>query len=256
MTANDANPIRFAVIGLAFVIHFVAWIGFYAIRTAASNHYFGDGLITGVILLVLACFAGAGAIVVARDLSPIPRSIFFVLSIAVFGISGIDEVVSRTVSPTQDLMALTIGEMFSTIGMLIFPFVIAGAGIALLACSAVVIVAFFPLFGLYAMPWWFQPVWMISLGSAFGTVTTLFLLDRTTTTTSSRGLSAVARIFGFIVVVSGMQLCILSTAQIVAPNSLVTGGMALWPSLACGFFVAAMALLMASRLQQHRSLQP
>lgn len=279
-TTAGSRSVRSAVVILAFVIHFVAWVGFCALTVAASSYYFGDGLATGFVLLALACVAGAAAIVIARDLAPVPRSIVIVVSIAVFGISGIVEVVDRIVPPTQDFMVVTFGEAFPLIGMFIFPFLIAGvlvtvvskravvsprgesgqmlgAGITLLACALIVIAGVVPLFGLLEdlVPSGFQPGWPMAVGSAVGTVAALFLLERAQANSSPRGPSRVICVFGYIVLVCGMLLCMLSIAQIVDSTAMGSGGAVLWARAAFGFVVAAVAVLIASRAQTRHTVR-
>lgn len=266
-------PMRFTVVALAFVVHFVAWIGYCALMFATADHYFGQGLSTGFAMFALACLAGTAAIVIARELSPIPRSIVIVLSIAIFGISGIAEVVGRVERPTPELMVLTFGEVVSLIGMFVFPFVTAGilvavvgkpavavrptvgAGIVLLAGVVIAFYCHLPMFGvldLPVQPSWFKPEWLIALSSAVGTVAAVFVLAHAQVRASSPGWSLAIRVFGFVTVACGMYLCNLSTGQIVAFFPLGDVGMVLWPGAALGFVVGAAALLVSAAAARPR----
>lgn len=278
-TADSSRLIRFAVVALSFVIHLVALAGLCGLTVATASYYFGDGLDIGFVLLALACLAGASAIVIARDLSPIPRSIVTVLSIAIFGITGIAEVVGRIAPPTQDIMVLTIGEVFPLIAMFVFPFVTAGMLVAsgrqraaaatgnmegggvgvkivLLACALIVASSLFPMFGLpgpSVVPSGFEPSWPMVLGSAVGTVAAVIVLERALRDATSSGRSMATRVAGYIVLVCGMHLCILSTAQIVDAISLGRTGALMWVGSAFGFIVAAVALFIASFLRTQRT---
>lgn len=264
--SGGPTPMRFTVVALAFVVHFVAWIGYCALMFASADHYFGQGLPTGVAMFVLACLAGAAAIVIARELSPIPRNIVTVLSIAIFGISAIAEVLGRVAPPTPGLMALSFGEVATLIGMLVFPFVIAGvlvvvvgkpavpgrpaigAGITLQVCVVIAFCCHLPLFGVLditVLPLWFRLDWPIALSSAVGTVAAVFLLARAQVRASSPGWSLAIRVFGFVTLVCGMYLCILAIGQIVAFLPLGDLSRVLWPGAVLGFLVGAVALLVS-----------
>lgn len=279
-TTGSSRPIRFAVVALSFVIHLVALAGLCGLTVATASYYFGDGLAIGFVLLALACLGGASAIVIARDLSPIPRTIVTVLSIVIFGITGLAEVVGRIAPPTQDIMVVTFGEVFPLIAMFAFPFVIAGMLVAsgrqraaedtgnikgsgvgvkivLIACALVVASGLFPMFGLpgpSVVPPGFEPSWPMALGSAVGTVANVIVLERALRDATASGRSMATRVAGYIVLVCGMHLCILSTAQIVNATSFGRTGALMWIGSAFGFIVAAVALFIASFLQTRRTL--
>lgn len=123
---RDTSPVRSAIVVLAFVVHLVALIGYTALLTATLSSYFGDGLPTGVLMLALIFLSGAGVIVIAWDLPAIARSIVIVLTIAVFGITGIAELAKR-LAPSADSSAIE--SVFATapyISLFVFPFIVAG----------------------------------------------------------------------------------------------------------------------------------
>lgn len=269
---SNATPMRFTVVALAFVVHFVAWIGYCALMYAKAEYYSTQGLPAGIAMFVLACLAGAAAIVIARELSAIPRNIVTVLSIAIFGISGIAEVVGRVERPMPEMLALTFTEVVLLIGALVFPFVIAGvlvavvgktavadqpavagrattgAGITLQVCLVIAFCCHLPMFGVLditALPLWFRLEWPITLSSAVGTVAAVFLLARAQVRASSPGWSLAIRVFGFVTLVCGMYLCNLSTGQIVAFLPLGDLSRVLWPGAVLGFLVGAAALLIS-----------
>ncbi|MCF2570916.1 hypothetical protein [Brevibacterium sp. UCMA 11754] len=271
--SGGPSPMRFTVVALAFVVHFVAWIGYCALMVASSNYYFAQSLPTGIAMFVLACVAGAAAIVVARELSPIPRSIVTVLSIAIFGISGIAEVVGRVERPMPELMVLTFGEVVTLIGMFVFPFVIAGVLVAvvrkpevagrptagavavLLVCVVIAVCCLLPKFGVLdptALPSWFRTELPIALSSGIGMVAAVFLLGRVQFHALSFGWSLVIRVFGFVTLACGMHLCNLSTGLLVGFYPLGDGGRMFWTGATLGFPIGAVALLVSVAAARRR----
>lgn len=271
--SGGPTPMRFTVVALAFVVHFVAWIGYCALMVASSNYYFAQGVPTGVAMFVLACVAGAAAIVIARELPPIPRSIVTVLSIAVFGISGLAEVVGRVERPTPELMVVTFAEIVPLIGMFVFPFIIAGvlvavaskpavagrptvgAGIVLLACVVIAFCCLLPYFGVLdptALPSWFRTELPIALNSGVGTVAVAFVLGRVQLRALSFGWSLAIRAFGFVTLACGMHLCSLSTGLLVGFYPLGDGGRMFWRGATLGFPIGAAALLVSVAAARRR----
>lgn len=120
------NPVRSAVVVLAFVVHVAALIGYTALLTATLSSYFGQGLPTAFLMLALIFLAGAAVIVIAWDLSTIARSIIFVLTIAVFGITGIAGVVTRVAPPADGSAVEAVFGVSPYICLFLFPFLVAG----------------------------------------------------------------------------------------------------------------------------------
>ena len=279
-TARNASaPMRFTVIALAFVVHFVAWVGYCSLMFAKAEYYSAQSLPAGIAMSVLACLAGAAAIVVARELSPIPRSIVTVLSIVIFGISAIAEVVGHIERPRPEMLALTFTEVVLLIGAFVFPFVIVGvlvavvgktatdgkpptstklpaagrattgAGVVLLVCVVIVLCCHVPLFqflGPTALPSWYRPAWPIALSSAVATVAAVFLLARAQGRTSSPGWSLAIRVSGFVTLLCAMYLCSLATGEIVAFLPLGDLSRLLWRGAVLGLFIGAVALFVSA----------
>ncbi|MDN6527612.1 MAG: hypothetical protein L0K67_00780 [Brevibacterium sp.] len=275
------TPMRFTVVALAFVVHFVAWVGYCAFMFAKSEYYSAQSLPAGIAMSTLACLAGAAAIVIARELSPIPRSIITVLSIAIFGISAVTEVVGHVEQPSPEMLALTVTEVVLLIGTFVFPLVIAGIlvavvgktaaagktvaadrattgpGIVLLACVVIVFLCHVPMFQVFELtelPSWYRSEWPIALSSAVATVAAVFLLARAQVNASSPGWSLAIRASGFITLVCGMYLCNLATGQIVAFLPLALGELTrvLWQGAVLGLFIGAVALFVSAAAAKPR----
>ncbi|MGO1263540.1 hypothetical protein [Brevibacterium aurantiacum] len=267
------SPMRFTIVALAFIVHFVAWVGFCALMYAKAEYYSAQSLPAGIAMSALACLAGAAAIVIARELSPIPRSIITVLSIAIFGISAIAEVVGSIERPRPEMLALTFTESALLIGAFVFPFVIAGAlvtamgkaaaadrattgpGLVLLACVVIVFCChalMFQTFEQIALPSWYRSEWPIALSSAVATVAAVFLLLRAQVNASSPGWSLAIRASGFITLVCGMYLCNLATGQLVAFLPLGALIPVLWQGAVLGLFIGAVALFVSAAVAKSR----
>ncbi|MGO2863584.1 MAG: hypothetical protein ACTIC1_20665 [Brevibacterium sp.] len=260
------TPIRFAVLVLAFIVHLVAWTGFSAMRAAAASYYVGDDFATGFIMLALAWTAGAAAIVIARFLAPIPRNIVIVASVAIFGISGFAEVDFR-LAATAEVDGPGWLAVFSYLGSLIFPFILAGVVIAvmrirsagrsetdragakwpaiILFVCALAIAAVFVAGTFISLSTLLGVNWLGIVISLAGTTSALFVLEHMPSAVFRRTRVASPRVFGFFVLACGMHICIVSAGQIVNYGPVGIAGFTLWTYAVFGFVIAAVALLIS-----------
>lgn len=99
--STHSSPIRFAVVLASFAVFFVAWEAFIGIRTATSNFYFGHAW-ASFLALAAACSAAAAAVAIGGGLPQRPRRIFTLVSVSVFVLAGVSEVISLVLADTSD----------------------------------------------------------------------------------------------------------------------------------------------------------
>lgn len=306
---RDTGPVRSAIVVLAFVVHLVALISYTALLTATFSSYFGDGLPTGVLMLALIFLAGACVIIVAWDLPAIARSIVTVLTIAVFGIAGIAELVKRLDLPSGGSAIESVFATAPYICLFVFPFLVAGIllssvrrratdaltgsslaedgaaegspisrgaedhqpvdvrqevesarlaapSVALVICALIIAAITFLVFvapGLANLPEWFRVDWVIAVLCAVGTVAGLILLEKVSRLQLSPIQSALIRIAGYLILLCGIHVCILSAAMFVGFGAVGLGGVLLWAGALIGFSLAAIALPIFARIATPRA---
>lgn len=265
-----STPVRFSILVLAFIVHLVTWTGFSGLRALSDSRYLDENLGAGFLMLALAWLAGAAAIVIARHLPAIARSVITVVSVAGFGITGLAEVIFR-LAPQDEPTGLEWIMLLHYLVTLTFPLILAGSLItimrirsagrsepnraagnkaAVMLFASVLIVAIgFVLIAVvpdgFSSEVWLKLDWPLAVFGLVGATTALFLLEHIPSAVFRRTRVASPRVFGFFVLACGMYLCIVSIAQIFSLEAVGIAGFTLWIFAVFGFVIAAIALLIS-----------
>lgn len=140
--STHSSPTRFAVVLANFAVFLVAWEAFIGIRTATSNFYFGHAW-ASFLALAAACVAAAATVAIGGGLSRRPRRIFTLVSVSVFVVAGVSEVIYLVLTETSDTASTVLSFLLAPLALAPF---LAGAVYPFIL-SAVIVIGLGPAVG-------------------------------------------------------------------------------------------------------------
>lgn len=123
----------------SFAVFLVAWEAFIGIRTATSNFYFGHPW-ASFLALAAACLAAAATVAIGEGLPRRLRRIFTLVSVIVFVLAGVSEVIYLVLADTSDATSTVLSSLLTPVSLAPF---LAGA-IYPFILSAVIVIGLAP----------------------------------------------------------------------------------------------------------------